>query len=78
MSPVASHAKLLKDQDIPLDRLRYTKNKLAADLVLLAIVFDVLYFVSLYKSDVGQYYYSMLIGVSIIYNLIFLLTAFLA
>lgn len=64
-------------KQIEMDRMRYTKNKLSANLVLLAIVFDVFYFVSLYQSDVGSYYYNILIGASIIYNLIFLLAAFL-
>ena len=60
-----------------MDRKRYSKNKLSANLVLLGILFDVLYFVSLYRSDVGSYYYNILIGASIIYNPIFLLAAFL-
>lgn len=62
---------------IKMDRMRYTKNKLSANLVLCAILFDVLYFVDLYRSDVGSYYYTILIGASIIYNLVFLLAAFL-
>lgn len=68
-------------QDIQLtkiDRMRYTKDKFSANLVLLAIVFDCLYFVSIYQTDVGSYYYTWVIGASIIYNLLFLLVAFLA
>lgn len=65
-------------QTIKKDRLRYTKDSFSASLVILAIVFDCLYFVSIYQSDVGTYYYNWMIGVSIIYNLIFLLAAFLA
>lgn len=60
------------------DRLRFTKNGLSASLVYLAILFNVLFFVSIYKSDVGSWYYSILIGASILYNLIFMLIAFLA
>lgn len=60
------------------DRMRYTKNTFSANLVLLAILMDVFYFVSIYQSDVGSYYYNMLIGGSIIYNLVFLLAAFLS
>ena len=60
-----------------IDRMRYTKNTASSRLALLAIVFDILFFISLYKSDVGNYYYTILIGASIIYNLVFLLTAFL-
>lgn len=60
------------------DRMRFTKDKMSANLVIMAIVFDCLYFVSIYSSDVGSYYYTWVIGASIIYNLLFLLTAFLA
>ncbi|MCM1054229.1 MAG: hypothetical protein NC394_01795 [Bacteroides sp.] len=60
------------------DRLRYSKNKLSSNLTLLAIVFNALYFVSIYKSDVGSYYYSFLIGISVVYNLLFMLIAFLS
>lgn len=65
-------------QTIKKDRLRFTKDSFPATLVILAIVFDCLYFVSIYQSDVGTFYYNWLIGVSIIYNLVFLLAAFLA
>lgn len=60
------------------DRMRYTNDKFSSTLVILAIVFDCLYFVSIYQSDVGSYYYNWVIGASIIYNLVFLLAAFLA
>lgn len=65
-------------ESIKKDRLRYTKDSFSSSLVLLAIVFDCLYFVSIYQSDVGTYYYNWVIGVSIVYNLVFLLAAFLA
>ncbi len=67
-----------EEKRIQTDRMRYTKNKFSSRLVLLAIVFDALYFVSIYRSDVGSYYYSWVIGASIIYNLLFMLAAFLA
>ena len=66
------------DRTTRLDRMRFTKNTASSRLALLAIVFDVLFFISIYKSDVENYYYSALIGASIIYNLVFLLTAFLS
>ena len=65
-------------QTIAKDRMRYTNDKFSSMLAILAIVFDCLYFVSIYQSDVGTFYYNWLIGVSIVYNLIFLLAAFLA
>lgn len=66
------------DALIKKDRLRYTKNKLSANLTLLAIVFNALYFVNIYKSDVGSYYYKLIIGASVVYNLLFMLFAFLS
>ena len=66
------------DREIKLDRMRYVKNTDSSRLCYLAILLDVLYFVSVYKSDVGSWYYQILIGGSIIYNLLFLLMAFLA
>ena len=66
------------DLFIKRDRMRYTKDGFSSGLVLLAIVFNVLYFVSIYKTDVGRYYYTWVIGLSVIYNLLFLLIAFLA
>ena len=59
------------------DRMRFPKNTTSSRLALLAIVFDVLYFISIYKSDVGTYYYNIMIGASVVYNLIFLLATFL-
>lgn len=69
---------MTKERTIKLDRLRYTKNTASSRLVYLAILLDVFFFVSIYKSDVGSYYYNILIGASILYNLIFMLAAFLA
>ena len=65
-------------QTVALDRMRYTKNKLSGNLALLAIVCNVLYFVSVYKTDVGVYFYEFFIGASVLYNLVFMLTAFLS
>ncbi len=65
------------EKTVRLDRMRYTKNTLASGLALLAILFDVFFFISIYESNVGSWYYNITIGASILYNLIFLLAAFL-
>ena len=67
-----------EEQLIQRDRMRFTKNTLSSGLALLAILFNVLYFVSIYKSDVGSYYYNILMGASVLYNLIFMLVVFLS
>ncbi len=66
-----------EERKVTLDRMRYVKNTTSSRLALLAIVFDVLYFVKLYQSNF-DFYYTFMMGVSIIYNLIFMLMAFLA
>ena len=66
------------DKQVRLDRMRYTKNTTASGLALLSILFDVFFFISIYESNVGSWYYNILIGASILYNLIFLLAAFLS
>ena len=66
-----------EDRFIKRDILRFKRNKMSANLTLLAILFDVLYFVSIYQSDVGTYYYNYMIGISVVYNLVVLLAAFL-
>ncbi len=63
---------------VSVDRMRYIKNKFSSNLCYLAILFDVFFFVLLYRQDRSTYYYQILIGASIIYNLVFLLAAFLA
>ena len=68
----------LDNMDVKKDRMLYTKDSFSATMALLAIVFDCLYFVSIYQSDVGSWYYNWVIGASVIYNLVFLLAAFLA
>lgn len=68
-----------------LDRMRYTKDKRSANMILLAIAFNVLYYVSIYQQDhpvvkpisPDYPYYSWVIGASIIVNLLFLLIGFL-
>ena len=65
-------------KQVKLDRMRYAKNALSSRLTYLAILFNVLYFVSIYESDVGSWYYSITIGASVVYNLVFMLMTFLA
>ncbi len=67
-----------EDRAIRRDRMRFIKNSLSANLALLGILFNVFYFISICKSDVGTWYYTILIGASIVYNLVFMLAVFLS
>ena len=67
----------MNEQSVKLDRMRYTKNTTSSRLALIAIVFNVFYFVSIYKTNV-DFYYNLLMGASILYNLVFMLAAFLS
>lgn len=64
--------------DVKSDRMRYTKNTISATLSYIAILFNAFYFISIYSSDVGSYFYTIEIGISVIYNLLFMLFVFLA
>ena len=67
-----------EERTIKRDRMRFIRNSMSANLCYLGILFNVFYFVNLYQSDVGTYYYQIFIGASIVYNLLFLLVVFLA
>lgn len=67
-----------EERTIQRDRMRFIKNSLSSNLAILGILFNVFYFVSIYKSDVDTYYYNILIGASIVYNLVFMLAVFLS
>lgn len=69
---------LNNDSAIRRDRLRFTKNKLSSTLTYFSIALDCLYFISIYSSNKGSYYYNWLMGISVVYNLLFLLFSFLA
>ena len=66
------------DRFIQTDRMRYIKNTASSRLCYLGIATDVLFFVSIYGSNRGSWYYQWLMGVSIVYNLLFMLVTFLA
>lgn len=66
------------DRIIARDRMRFIKNSGCANLCYLALLADVFYFVLLYQQDVGTYYYTIQIGASVVYNLLFMLIVFLA
>ncbi len=59
------------------DRMRFTKNTTSSRLALLAIVFNVFFFISIYRVN-DKAYYTYWMGLSIVYNLVFMLAAFLA
>ena len=67
-----------EERTIQRDRMRFIRNSTSANLCYLGILFNVFYFVNLYQSDVGTYYYEIFIGAYIVYNLLFLLIVFLA
>ena len=69
---------MAKITDVKTDRMRYTKNSTSATLAYLSIAFNAIYFISVYHTDVKNYYYNLEIGVSVVYNLLFMLFVFLA
>ena len=70
---------MTRNIDIKKDRLRYTKNSTSSTQAYIAILFNVLYFVSVYSYNeyAGEFYHTFTIGLSVICNLLFLLMSFL-
>lgn len=66
-----------EESKIQQDRMRFTKNTTSSRLAILAIILNVLFFVSIYKVN-DSAYYTYWMGISILYNLVFMLAAFLA
>lgn len=62
---------------ISIDKKKYRNDSLSYALSLLGLLFNALYFITLYKNN-NNFYYSYLMGISIIYNLLFMLLVFLA
>ena len=61
---------------IKIERMAYTKDKIPSWFALLAIVANVFFFVSIYKTNLKSYY-TYTIGLSVLTNLLFMLAAFL-
>ena len=71
----------MNDNLITRDRMKYEKNKLSSSLALIAIAFNALFFASIYrgvKADIGMYYANILMGGSVLLNLVFMLATFLS
>ena len=58
------------------DRMRFEKNTKSSRLAILAIILNVFYFISIYSVNKSAYY-TYWMGISIVYNLVFMLAAFL-
>ncbi len=67
----------MKKDFITLEQMKYKKNSLPYTLVILGLVFDVFYFFALYKNN-SNYYYTIELGATVLYNLIFMLIVFLS
>lgn len=69
---------LSKEEEIAIkkDRMRFTTNKLSSTFAIVAILLNVFYFVSLYKTN-HNFFYKYDIGLSVLLNLVFMLAVFL-
>lgn len=70
--PEKSEQRLIK-----LDIMKYKNDSISRILVILSIVFDVLYFTTLYKTNENNIF-TITLGISVIYNLLFMLATFLS
>lgn len=64
-------------ENVKLDKMCYKRDKLSYSLVLLGLALNVFYFFTLYKSN-STFFFKYNVGISILYNLIFMLFVFLS
>jgi hypothetical protein len=68
--------KIVSDKYVSIEKLQYRTDKLAYSLAILGLFINVLYFSTLYVSN-DNFYYSWKMGISILYNLVYMLLVFL-
>ncbi len=57
--------------------MKYKRNSLPYSLILIGLMFNVVYFIKLYQQN-DLYFYNISMGISVIYNLMFMLFIFLS
>lgn len=67
----------MKLKHVSVEKMKYRNDSLAYLFILLGLVANVVYFIIFYEVN-NQFLYTLKIGISIIYNLLFLLGVFLA
>lgn len=60
-----------------IDKMKYKKDSFAFALAVLGLLANLVYFFLLYKNN-HNFFYSYLMGISVIYNLVFMLVVFLS
>ncbi|MCR5564583.1 MAG: hypothetical protein K6F59_02140 [Gammaproteobacteria bacterium] len=66
---------ILLNKQTSLEKMKYKRDNMSFIFALLGLVFNVLYFFALYKNN-GNFYYSWKMGISVLYNLLFMLFTF--
>ena len=57
--------------------MKYKRNSLSYSLILIGLIFNIIYFIKLYQEN-DLYFYNISMGISVIYNLMFMLFVFLS
>lgn len=57
--------------------MKYKRNSLSYSLILIGLFFNIIYFIKLYQEN-DLYFYNISMGISVIYNLMFMLFVFLS
>lgn len=65
----------LLEKETTLNRMKYKRDSLSFGLAVLGLVFNVLFFFAFYRNN-GNFYYTWMMGISVLYNLLFMLFVF--
>lgn len=67
----------LSDKNISIEKKKYRKDSLSFWLLILGLLLNIFYFFTLYRNN-DNFYYTYKMGLSVLYNLIFMLLVFLS
>lgn len=68
--------KIVSEKTISIEKMKYKTDRLAYTLAILGLLINVLYFSTFYKNN-DNFYYTWKLGISVLYNLVFMLLVFL-
>ena len=67
----------MKYKHTSVEQMKYKNDSLSYGLILLGLLANIFYFITLYENN-GEFYYTLDMGFSVLYNLIFMLIVFLS
>ena len=66
---------ILLEKETSKEKMKYKRDNMSFAFAIFGLIFNVLYFFAFYKNN-GNFYYGWMMGISVLYNLLFMLFTF--